>query len=267
MSDEQGIQPTENPPAPGPPPTGIVASASGTPVANAPGSPLAVAPNSPLAEAPVSPVLEAAAMPAILEKMDVSFVVLLLVLSFFLGSYAATNPDAWLQLASGRLIAQGEWNIGVDPFSFTTEATATSPAVYWVHQSWLYSWVLYLIYSFTSGAGVVVAKALAIAGLAWCLLQIPGGKQSRWLTVIYVGLGMLALSPRLVLQPTIVSFLLLTRFGQDRKIMLNNSTESIQSPAQAGFDRAVCNLENLSCFSHGKIEKITQINNLLIRHA
>ncbi len=146
-------------------------------------------------------------LPAILERVDWLLVGLLLVLAFLLGSFAATNSDVWLQLASGRRIAEGRWTIGVDPFSFATEATTVRPAVPWVEHSWLYSLAFYWLYNLVGGAGLVVLKALAVVALAWCLLQIPGGKANRFVSFIYVSLALLALSPHLLLRPVTVSFL------------------------------------------------------------
>ena len=141
-------------------------------------------------------------------RLDILLLLLLLVLSFLLASFAASNSDVWLHLASGRRIAQGEWTVGVDPFSFATEASPAHPAVRWVEHSWLYSLFLYLLYNLVGGPGLVVLKAVAVLALAWCLLRIPGDKRSRLISVIYVGLAFLALSPQLLLRPMTVSFLL-----------------------------------------------------------
>src|SRR5258708_5654073 len=69
---------------------------------------------------------------------DFALLGLLLVLSFFLASFAATNSDNWLHLATGKAISDGSFTFGVDPFSWATEASGEKPAVYWVHHSWLY---------------------------------------------------------------------------------------------------------------------------------
>jgi len=143
----------------------------------------------------------------LLERLDIFLVMLLLVLTFLISSFAATNSDVWMHLASGNRIAQGEWTIGVEPFSFTTEATPTRPAVPWIQQSWLYSLLFYWLYTLVGGEGLVVLKALAMVVLAVCLLQIPGGKKTRILSVIYVGLAMLAISPQLILRPMTLSYL------------------------------------------------------------
>lgn len=145
--------------------------------------------------------------PAMLQRLDVLLLGLVLVLAFLVGSFAATNSDVWLHLASGRQIAQGQWTIGVDPFSLATEATPDHPAVDWVQQSWLYSLLFYTLYNVVGGAGLVVLKALAIVALASCLLCIPGDRKHRFLAVIYVGLAVLAVSPQVLLRPMTVSFL------------------------------------------------------------
>src|SRR4051812_17355973 len=62
-------------------------------------------------------------------RIDVILVGLVLLLTFFLGSFAATNSDFWMHLATGRLLARGEYHFGTDPFSYTTEG------VRWVNHS------------------------------------------------------------------------------------------------------------------------------------
>ena len=52
-----------------------------------------------------------------------------LVFAFLLASFAVRNSDFWLHLATGRLIASGGYQIGVDPFASTTEG------VRWVNHS------------------------------------------------------------------------------------------------------------------------------------
>ena len=69
-------------------------------------------------------------------------------------------------LATGRLLAHGEYTFGADPFAYTTEQ------VYWANHAWLYDLGLYRLYLLAGGTGLVIAKALLIAVLAW--LQIAG---------------------------------------------------------------------------------------------
>jgi tetratricopeptide (TPR) repeat protein len=138
-----------------------------------------------------------------LERIDWILAGLVLVLTFFLGSFTAFNADIWMHLASGKLLAAGQYQFGVDPFAYTTKD------VYWANHSWLFDWVVYGIYSLAGGAGLIIAKALLLVGLALVLLRIRRPEQSRWLPIIFVGLAMLALSTRALLQPTCISFLFL----------------------------------------------------------
>src|SRR5262245_10116020 len=65
-----------------------------------------------------------------LAVLDGLLVLSVLALSFLLASFAARNGDLWLHLASGRLLAEGNYKFGVDPFAHTTAG------VNWVNPSW-----------------------------------------------------------------------------------------------------------------------------------
>src|SRR5262249_15555683 len=94
--------------------------------------------------------------------------ILLLGLGFLLASFLATNTEVWLNLASGRLIAEGNWPPGVDPFSFSTAGLGGEPVTAWYNQSWLYTLVLFKLFQWVGGAGLVVAKALVVVALLVC---------------------------------------------------------------------------------------------------
>src|SRR5262249_25524424 len=97
----------------------------------------AAAPPLPPACAPPAPQDAPAAVekvPTWTLKADVAILLLVLLLSFFLASYAATNSDFWLHMAIGKRLSEANFEFGVDPFSWATEG------VYWVHHSWLFSW-------------------------------------------------------------------------------------------------------------------------------
>lgn len=137
---------------------------------------------------------------------DAVIVVAVVAFAFLVASFPVHNSDFFLNLATGRLLAQGQYQFGVDPFSFT------SGNEYWVNHSWLYSLLLYALYSLPGigGAAVVVAKALLVAGVA--VLMIATGRrpgQSLWVPALLAGLAILALSPRAFLQPVCVSYLFL----------------------------------------------------------
>src|SRR5262245_52754592 len=56
----------------------------------------------------------------------------ILALAFMLASFAVRNSDFWMHLATGRLIAEGNYEFGKDPFSFATEGRT------WVNHAWLF---------------------------------------------------------------------------------------------------------------------------------
>src|SRR5262245_27695476 len=138
----------------------------------------------------------------------------ILALAFMLASSAVRNSDFWMHLATGRLIAEGNYEFGKDPFSFATEGRL------WVNHSWLYDLLLYKAYGLNADhSAVVYIKAALIAVLAlvmWLACRpppdqaiVPGTKANPtgWLTAVMVGLAVVAMGPRLLLQPTLVSYL------------------------------------------------------------
>lgn len=151
-------------------------------------------------------------------KIEVVLLVLVLLLSFFVGSFAAGNSDVWMQLAIGKRLSEGTFQFGVDPFSWATEATATSPAVYWVHQGWLASWLFYQIFQVFGGGALVLVKAVLFTIAIGLLSRIGWTDKTRWFVLIGLTMAVLAVSPRLLLQPMVVSFLFvaITLFVLDR---------------------------------------------------
>lgn len=152
--------------------------------------------------------MSAERLAAEIARLDRLLVVALLAFAFLLGSFAARNSDFWMHLATGRALLRGPYTFGTDPFSYTTAG------VYWANHSWLYDGLLYAVTQAlggidgpAAGAVLVAGKALLAALLAGLLLAIRRRRQSIWLPVVCVALGMLVLSPRLYLQPTIFSFL------------------------------------------------------------
>jgi hypothetical protein len=129
--------------------------------------------------------------------------ILVLTLAFLAASFLARNSDLWFHLATGRLLARGEFTFGADPFAYTTQQ------VYWACHSWLFDLALYGLRGLIGEAGLVVLKALLVTGLAGLLLRIrrPGG--ALWLPAACTTLAILAMSPRLLLQPACVSYFLL----------------------------------------------------------
>ena len=148
-----------------------------------------------------------AATPAWYKKTDYLLLALVLTLSFFVASFTATNSDIWLHLAIGQRLSEGTLQFGVDPFSWATEAVGDKSATYWVHQSWLYSWLFYHLYNLVGGAGLVLGKAILFTAAIALLSRIGWTDANRWFVLICLAMAALAISPRLLLQPTVVSFL------------------------------------------------------------
>src|SRR5712691_11301163 len=109
---------------------------------------------------PPSPVVETAATARPARWPDAVLAALVLAFAFLAASFAARNSDFWLHLATGRLLAQGEYAFGSDPFAYTTQGA------YWANHAWLFDLALYAGHQALGGAGLVALKALAVAVLA-----------------------------------------------------------------------------------------------------
>jgi hypothetical protein len=164
---------------------------------------------------PLTPTEESAASPAArliheAVRLDVVLVVLVLILAAFLAAFPVRNSDFWLHLASGRRIASGHFTPGVDPFSFTTSG------VYWANTAWLYDLFFYGITNLAGGpdapqAGYVVvglkAALVVLIGLVMMLTRRRGA--SLWAPATGTLIALLAMSPRLLMQPALLSMLFL----------------------------------------------------------
>lgn len=145
-----------------------------------------------------------------MHRLDLGLISLLLIFVFFLSSFAAINPDFWMHLATGKLIAKGEYTFGKDPFCYTTEN------VYWANHSWLPSYLLYAMAGAEDrgepafhGFHLVFLKALMMAGMALIMLRTARRGPSWWIPVGCVTLAALAMSPRLTLAPICITLLFL----------------------------------------------------------
>lgn len=133
--------------------------------------------------------------------LDGALAGVVLLFGFLAASFVARNGDLWQHLATGRLLARGDYQIGVDPFAYTTDG------VYWANHSWLYDWLAYVLFDLAGGAVLVVLKALLVTVLAWVMLRVrrtDGGRIT--LPAACTLLALLALSPRLLLQPVVLSY-------------------------------------------------------------
>jgi tetratricopeptide (TPR) repeat protein len=142
-------------------------------------------------------------------RLDRVLVVITLALAFLVTSFTVRNPDFWTHLAAGRLLAQEQYTFGVDPFSY-----ASGP--YWVNHAWLFDGLLYGLSALAGGvetpaAGALLVgfKAALLTALAAILLLIRRPGQSLWAPAVCTALAVVALSPRALMQPTVVSFFFL----------------------------------------------------------
>jgi hypothetical protein len=124
---------------------------------------------------------------------------LVLLLAFLAASFAIRNADFWLHLAGGRLLAEGRWSFGVDPFSYTAGQT------YWANHAWLYDLLLYDLYGLVGGAGLVILKALLVTALAGLMLLVRRQGEAGWISAVCTALAVVVMSPRLLLQPACLS--------------------------------------------------------------
>lgn len=142
-------------------------------------------------------------------RLDVVLVAIVLALAALVACFSIRNSDFLMHLATGRYLAenlgQGQFAalFGQEPFSHTTDG------VYWVNHSWLYDLILYSLFLLIGGVGLVLIKAGLITLLAGVLLQIRRHGQTLWAPAVCTGLALLAISPRLLFQPIIVSYLFL----------------------------------------------------------
>jgi hypothetical protein len=157
----------------------------------------------PLPPAPDAAAVEAKDASAGRHRFDRVLTLLVLALAFLSGSFLARNSDFWFHLATGRLVAGGQFSFGADPFAYTTGQ------VYWACHSWLFDLGLYALYGLIGGTGLVVLKALLVSTLAGLLLRVRRPGSSVTLPALCATLAVLAMSPRLLLQPVCVSYFLL----------------------------------------------------------
>lgn len=145
--------------------------------------------------------------------LDVFIALGALCLAFLVSSFLVYNTDFYRHIASGRLLANGEYSFGKDPFSYMTEGRT------WVNHSWLYDYVLYLAYQseakadgISTGRNVVILKSLLVA-VAGLLLLFARPKNSTLLPAAIALIGAILISAsRLLLQPMIVSIFFLSLY-------------------------------------------------------
>lgn len=123
-----------------------------------------------------------------------------LALAFLIVSFSVRNADFWQHLAGGRLLLDGGYSFGKDPFN------QVSPDRNWVNHAWLFDLVSYAIFKSIGGPGLVVVKGLLVMAMAGVLLLARRPNQPIWGGVICVTLALLAAAPRLMLQPALMGY-------------------------------------------------------------
>jgi hypothetical protein len=136
-------------------------------------------------------------------RHDVVLTGLVVLFGFLLASFPITNADIWMHLRVGQMIAGGEFQFGVDPFSYTTEGTL------WVYPAWLCDLLFYGIYQLGGGAGLVLLRGLVVVGLMWLMFRTCRPKGSLLAALLCIGLAIATLSQRLLMRPEVMSYLFL----------------------------------------------------------
>jgi tetratricopeptide (TPR) repeat protein len=168
-------------------------------------------------------------IPLLLTQRKLVLVILVPTVALLLAAFPARNSDAWFHLATGKLLAQGDFRFGVDPFAYTTAG------VNWVNHSWLSDWLGYWVYNLCGGMGLVLLKALLIAAVGALLLALGWTKDSPGIPAVCALLALLALAQGIPLNPICVSclFLALTLW------LLERAGRSSSVPAAKPFLRYV----------------------------
>lgn len=134
---------------------------------------------------------------------DSVLAVLVVVFGFLAASFTARNSDLWLHLATGRLLSDGQYSFDRDPFGYTTADA------YWANHAWLSDLCLYRAYTAGGGSGLVVLKAAIVALAVALMLAVARGPGPNWIAIGVTLVAVLAMSPRLLLQPACASITLL----------------------------------------------------------
>lgn len=121
-----------------------------------------------------------------------------------LGLHPVITPDLWWHLASGRWILAHGAVPRTDPFTYTV---TDHP---WINLQWLGDVVTVTLYRWSGPDGLVLLKALVLAGIAALLfVTARRGGAGTATSGLVVTLGVLAGAERTMVRPEIASYLLL----------------------------------------------------------
>jgi hypothetical protein len=191
-------------------------------------APAATHPEGPPAPKPTHGVLKQSPF---LMGFDAMLAIIVVALAFAIASFAVKNSDFWLHLGTGRLIAQGQYEFGKAPFTYSA---AERP---WVNHSWLYDFLTFELFEKGGGAAVVIFKGIVLALLGALLLLIRKPGQSLWLGVVLVALAFLASAPWLFMRPAIMSCFFL---GVTLYILIQCSTKESSRRLYVGLGVTFC---------------------------
>ena len=110
---------------------------------------------------------------------------------------------------------------GSSPTASTTLAripsrTVSKTAAAWTNSHWLYDWAVYHVAAAPDGglpalggAVLILVKGLLVVLLAGLLIRLRRQGSSAWIPLCITALALFVMTPRLLLQPTLLSFLML----------------------------------------------------------
>ncbi len=126
-----------------------------------------------------------------------------LLMTCFLAIFPVNDPDIFFSLQIGKLISDGQFSFGKDPFSY-----ADGEQAIWTHNGWLGDLLIYQVYQLGSGPLLVIFRSVLITLLFWMMMQLAGARPKFW-TVVAIVLGFLALGQRMYLRTELFSVFLL----------------------------------------------------------
>ncbi len=157
------------------------------------------------------------------------FTIILLLGFFILTVRGGHDPDLWWHLRAGQYMAQSHSVLHRDVFSYTKFGQT------WIAHEWLSEVIMYLVYKWTSWAGLNLLFGLATGGAFAITFFRCAGRP--YVAAPIVLLGMMASSPAWGLRPQMFSVLLTAIFLLLLDRAENNSGLSggIDSPARYRF--------------------------------
>jgi tetratricopeptide (TPR) repeat protein len=126
-----------------------------------------------------------------------------LVMACFLAIFPVSDPDIFFSLQTGRMISEGTFPFGQDPMSY-----AEGEQSQWIHNGWLGDLIIYQLFKLGGGPLLVIFRALLV-GLLFCVMMKLAGPTPKFLTVLAIILGLLALGQRMNLRTELFSIVLL----------------------------------------------------------